>query len=256
VPLAAARGTRSRARSPRPPATRAGHCTGGRRRLPAGPRGGSGTREPHPQHIMGVAAVTNPIRPGAALRPRVGRVSVAPFGYGSLTMRQPKEAPPGVETTPVGLCVSLQQAAERLGKDPRTLIRVINALPVRPHPGPGVVIYRTQRCTDASGASRALVVVDGLLMSATMLAHVTTAATGPKAPSAPDPLHPMPTTRTRAMDYLAGERVRLGMRRCLARRHTATLEVCAECAFVASIYAICISVQQFHVQRINDGGAG
>jgi hypothetical protein len=42
-------------------------------------------------------------------------------------MRQPKPAPPGVETTPVGPYVSLQEAAERLGRDPRTLIRAITA---------------------------------------------------------------------------------------------------------------------------------
>ena len=42
-------------------------------------------------------------------------------------MRQPKQVPPGVETTPVGPYVLLQEAAERLGKDPRTLIRAITA---------------------------------------------------------------------------------------------------------------------------------
>jgi len=42
-------------------------------------------------------------------------------------MSQPKQPPPGVETTPVGAVVSLQEAATRLGKDPRTLIRAIKA---------------------------------------------------------------------------------------------------------------------------------
>jgi hypothetical protein len=41
--------------------------------------------------------------------------------------QQPKQAPPGVETTPAGSYVLLQEAAERLGKDPRTLIRAITA---------------------------------------------------------------------------------------------------------------------------------
>ena len=41
--------------------------------------------------------------------------------------QEPKQAPPGVETTPAGPYVLLQEAAERLGKDPRTLIRAITA---------------------------------------------------------------------------------------------------------------------------------
>ena len=40
-------------------------------------------------------------------------------------MTQPKQPPPGVETTPAGPVVSLQDAAVRLGRDPRTLIRLI-----------------------------------------------------------------------------------------------------------------------------------
>jgi hypothetical protein len=40
-------------------------------------------------------------------------------------MTQPKQPPPGVETTPGGLVVSLSEAAKRLGKDPRTIIRAI-----------------------------------------------------------------------------------------------------------------------------------
>jgi hypothetical protein len=42
-------------------------------------------------------------------------------------MTQPKQPPPGVETTPGGLVVSLSEAAKRLGKDPRTIIRAITA---------------------------------------------------------------------------------------------------------------------------------
>lgn len=42
-------------------------------------------------------------------------------------MTQPKQPPPGVETTPQGAVVSLKVAAARLGKDPRTLIRAITA---------------------------------------------------------------------------------------------------------------------------------
>jgi hypothetical protein len=42
-------------------------------------------------------------------------------------MTQPKQPPPGVETTPGGLVVSLSEAAKRLGRDPRTIIRAITA---------------------------------------------------------------------------------------------------------------------------------
>jgi hypothetical protein len=42
-------------------------------------------------------------------------------------MSEFKEAPPGVETTPTGPYVSLQEAAARLGKDPRTVVRAIKA---------------------------------------------------------------------------------------------------------------------------------
>jgi hypothetical protein len=40
-------------------------------------------------------------------------------------MTQPKQPPPGVETTPGGPVVPLSEAAARLNKDPRTLIRAI-----------------------------------------------------------------------------------------------------------------------------------
>jgi hypothetical protein len=40
-------------------------------------------------------------------------------------MTQPKQPPPGVETTPGGPVVSLAEAAARLNKDPRTLMRAI-----------------------------------------------------------------------------------------------------------------------------------
>lgn len=40
-------------------------------------------------------------------------------------MTQPKQPPPGVETTPRGTVVPLKDAAARLNKDPRTLIRAI-----------------------------------------------------------------------------------------------------------------------------------
>lgn len=46
-------------------------------------------------------------------------------------MTQPKQPPPGVETTPGGPVVPLAVAAERLGKDPRTLIRAITTGAIR-----------------------------------------------------------------------------------------------------------------------------
>ncbi|WP_428338841.1 hypothetical protein [Mycobacterium sp.] len=46
-------------------------------------------------------------------------------------MTQPKQPPPGVETTPGGPVVSLSEAAKRLGKDPRTVIRAISAGEIR-----------------------------------------------------------------------------------------------------------------------------
>jgi len=46
-------------------------------------------------------------------------------------MTQPKQPPPGVETTPQGAVVSLQEAAARLGKDPRTVIRAIKSGEIR-----------------------------------------------------------------------------------------------------------------------------
>ena len=46
-------------------------------------------------------------------------------------MTQPKQPPPGVETTPGGPVVSLSEAAKRLGKDPRTIIRAIKASEIR-----------------------------------------------------------------------------------------------------------------------------
>jgi hypothetical protein len=46
-------------------------------------------------------------------------------------MTQPKQPPPGVETTPQGLVVPLKEAAARLGKDPRTVIRAITAGEIR-----------------------------------------------------------------------------------------------------------------------------
>jgi hypothetical protein len=42
-------------------------------------------------------------------------------------MTAPKQPPPGVETTPGGPVVFLSDAAARLGKDPRTVIRAITA---------------------------------------------------------------------------------------------------------------------------------
>ncbi|PJE05530.1 hypothetical protein [Mycobacterium sp.] len=42
-------------------------------------------------------------------------------------MSEMKQAPPGVETTPTGPHVLLQEAAARLGKDPRTVVRAIKA---------------------------------------------------------------------------------------------------------------------------------
>jgi hypothetical protein len=46
-------------------------------------------------------------------------------------MTQPKQPPPGVETTPGGNVVSLTEAAKRLDKDPRTIIRAITAGEIR-----------------------------------------------------------------------------------------------------------------------------
>src|SRR6185369_14066695 len=46
-------------------------------------------------------------------------------------MTQPKQPPPGVETEPQGPVVPLQEAATRLGKDPRTIIRAITAGEIR-----------------------------------------------------------------------------------------------------------------------------
>jgi hypothetical protein len=46
-------------------------------------------------------------------------------------MTQPKQPPPGVETAPQGSVVSLQEAATRLGKDPRTVIRAIKSGEIR-----------------------------------------------------------------------------------------------------------------------------
>jgi hypothetical protein len=46
-------------------------------------------------------------------------------------MTEPKQPPPGVETTPGGPVVPLAAAAARLGKDPRTLIRAITNGTVR-----------------------------------------------------------------------------------------------------------------------------
>ena len=46
-------------------------------------------------------------------------------------MTQPKQPPPGVETTPGGAVVSLSDAAKRLGKDPRTIIRAITTGEIR-----------------------------------------------------------------------------------------------------------------------------
>lgn len=46
-------------------------------------------------------------------------------------MTQPKQPPPGVETTPAGPVMPLKEAAARLKKDPRTLIRAITAGEIR-----------------------------------------------------------------------------------------------------------------------------
>ena len=46
-------------------------------------------------------------------------------------MTQPKQPPPGVETTPGGPVVSLSEAARRLGKDPRTIIRAVTVGEIR-----------------------------------------------------------------------------------------------------------------------------
>lgn len=46
-------------------------------------------------------------------------------------MKEAKQPPPGVETTPQGPVVSLQEAAAWLGKDRRTLMRAIQAGQIR-----------------------------------------------------------------------------------------------------------------------------
>jgi hypothetical protein len=46
-------------------------------------------------------------------------------------MTTPKQPPPGVETTPSGPVVPLSEAAQRLNRDPRTLIRAIKNGTVR-----------------------------------------------------------------------------------------------------------------------------
>jgi hypothetical protein len=46
-------------------------------------------------------------------------------------MTQPKQPPPSVQTEPQGPVVLLQEAATRLGKDPRTVIRAIKAGKIR-----------------------------------------------------------------------------------------------------------------------------
>jgi hypothetical protein len=46
-------------------------------------------------------------------------------------MTQSKQPPPGVETTPGGPVVPLAEAARRLDKDPRTIIRAITAGEIR-----------------------------------------------------------------------------------------------------------------------------
>src|SRR5512139_737092 len=55
-------------------------------------------------------------------------------------MTQPKQPPPGVETTPGGPVVFLAEAAKRLDKDSRTVIRAITAGEIR-----GGAIPRPQR---------------------------------------------------------------------------------------------------------------
>jgi hypothetical protein len=46
-------------------------------------------------------------------------------------MTQPKQPPPGVETTPGAPVVPLSEAAKRLNRDPRTIIRAITAGEIR-----------------------------------------------------------------------------------------------------------------------------
>jgi hypothetical protein len=46
-------------------------------------------------------------------------------------MTPPKQPPPGVETAPQGRVVPLKEAAARLKKDPRTVIRAITAREIR-----------------------------------------------------------------------------------------------------------------------------
>jgi hypothetical protein len=55
-------------------------------------------------------------------------------------MTEPKQPPPGVETTPGGPVVFLAEAAKRLEKDPRTVVRAITAGEIR-----GGAIPRPQR---------------------------------------------------------------------------------------------------------------
>lgn len=55
-------------------------------------------------------------------------------------MSELKQAPPGVETEPTGPYVLLQEAAARLGKDPRTVVRAIKTGQLR-----GGAIARPER---------------------------------------------------------------------------------------------------------------
>ena len=82
-------------------------------------------------------------------------------------MSQPKQPPAGVETEPHGQVVPLKEAAARLGKDPRTLIKAITAGELRGGAMPRPERLRWYVYTDelpaVPGAAATAVAFDGVL---------------------------------------------------------------------------------------------
>ena len=82
-------------------------------------------------------------------------------------MSQPKQPPAGVETEPHGHVVPLKEAAARLGKDPRTLIKAITAGELRGGAMPRPERLRWYVYTDelpvVPGAAATAVPSDGVL---------------------------------------------------------------------------------------------
>jgi hypothetical protein len=101
-------------------------------------------------------------------------------------MKEAKQPPPGVETTPQGLVVSLQEAAAWLGKDRRTLIRAIIAGQIR-----GGAIPRPERL-------RWYVYADELPLDASA-----------DSPTPPPPVASAPVARDTYVEDLRAENVSL-----------------------------------------------